>query len=797
MSDERSAGLGEIQGRIGLDGELKAAAGPVSDVALCLSSTGLWLVGQLAGRDDAEPRVCIDILRANALRYESRALGDRLIVDDQALDIPMGKGSAAQQLIAMARARAKGREPLRIEDGLPFFDDISALARAWLVSWLEEGELLLSWLDTGSAVDVASPIAESTAVDQCFALTSERAALVALGPLGDVDVVGLPAEPLMIHRPIGRRDRIECGSVRWLAARANVGAYEALSQVVGLGGAERVVRFASASHRAERGGEGGEERALFLLDEMAERGDPWARLTAAALASRADNAAPAEVADDTLRAVAASEGATRRLVLWAESWPVAEDTLRGLIGRLQALALRRAAGALHEIVWSRSTDTVSDPVACARLDIEHADALAAAERRDEAIGVLEGGLVRLPPPDLLDLVPRGDEVAGAGPITVRAELLERLANLRGQDGTPDPATLLELAQLVPLSSRHMAALARAAGGDLGQRAADVLAALEPGGLSGALESMPDSSLGPAPAPLTPSLILETLRHPTARKRGALGMLQAWLAEIEVPDHSALARYCQRLDKSEVPAAHRAVARAVIALGTKGVEAFVSRGDKSTGVVAHEGSPSFLLIGSDHLDPDSPLFLGPHELGFAIGVEIAHLRFGHTRVTSSDVWHGAFEKSKSAIEVLVGTEIRGTLGRLIDYLEKSSLGAILSTLGRIVSRRSESEQSDSLTRGTENLVAAHRVTELTADRAGLVLAGSMRAALRAMILVRPHYQAEMPIIEAVGLRRAVVRRDPNGDLHYPDLATRVGALLAFYLDGDYARLRDALQGERVA
>jgi hypothetical protein len=86
-------------------------------------------------------------------------------------------------------------------------------------------------------------------------------------------------------------------------------------------------------------------------------------------------------------------------------------------------------------------------------------------------------------------------------------------------------------------------------------------------------------------------------------------------------------------------------------------------------------------------------------------------------------------------------------------------------------------------------------QLSADRAGLVVCGDPRAAIRAMFMVHPAYLSLWPLVGSHGLRTTVTRElrqdDERERKRLEDLAVRVAALLSFYLSDEYALLRAAI------
>lgn len=820
QADRQGAELGDVELTHKLKGKLPLPDGAQAAAQLVLSSTGLWLVAA-----DVEPSpIRIDVLAAQPLRYELGRLGDRLVVGEHELGIPTGKGASVQQAIATARLRGERAGALPREG--VFLDGRSAMHDAWLSGWLADDEQLLAWLETASSVELGSDIGESVTVERCFVLSSQRAALVAVGPLGDVDWLELPVEPLEIHKQLGR-DRIRCGEAEWRSALSNEGDYAQIAPWTGTGRAERMTTVARECWRRGAKQDAEAERARELLRALVAREDPWAAITLSAIRpareateqgegeavpeaegeqaqpSDAETSSVAEVSaeqlDRALRAVLAEADLSERLATWWTDWTISDERAFELVALLRPLegGAERCL-ALHEQLRTKLLDGDKDLARCLELDLGLVDTLVTAGARARAVEVLEGAWERLPPAELLDLVPHPESAAGDSAAVPHVGILEQLAELRGEPDKPHQPSLRELAQLQPLRRERIETLIQAtAEPAVKQRAEQLLSLLSVGGLA------PVEEAEPAQAPeraLTEEQLFEALQHPVARKGGAMGKLQAFLAEAEVPDHSALKSFCERLLPATSQPAHRALADAAVAFGMKAVEAYVSRGDKSVGLRGYEGQPSFLLVGGDHLDGESPSALGPAELRFSIATELAHLRFGHARVTSGEVWAGAFEKGKETVGILLGVmpalkvfKFGGRIASAAEILQHDALGAVVGTASRLVVPTTKKDDSGgrSLDKGTEQLVAAHRVTQLTADRAGLLLAGDVRAAVRAMLFSRPEYQTELELAERRGLAEVVSRRDGKGELLYPDLVARVCALLSFFLSEDFDGLQQAL------
>ena len=407
---------------------------------------------------------------------------------------------------------------------------------------------------------------------------------------------------------------------------------------------------------------------------------------------------------------------------------------------------------------------------------------------------------------------------------------------RGGPDHSDVSALASLARHQPLRLRRQRELVAQAEGRLGDRAKEVLRLLEHGPGTG------PAAAAPVAQPLE-AADLEALRHPVEREGGALGRIQSALAKVVPPDLGEVRSYCQRADSGEHPALQAALADVCLALGQPMVPAWISRGDKRVGVRGYEKPEPFLLVGAAHLDPADPACLTEAELRFALAEEVTHLRLGHSRVTSEEVWAGVWSKGLTAVSTtasllpflkylpvdLIGRErtaravqslVPGSwLGKvygadtatMLDAAIPDNLGKLGEAGANVLGSGSEAATKvgswSSLVRsgsgdapedlGTDaaRLVAAHRVMQITGDRAGLLLAGSLDAAFRAIFKTNSRLARELPVVERAGLAAALARRDAEGRLQFPHLAVRLAALVAFWLSEDFALLQDRLRGDK--
>jgi hypothetical protein len=434
--------------------------------------------------------------------------------------------------------------------------------------------------------------------------------------------------------------------------------------------------------------------------------------------------------------------------------------------------------------------------AAARRDIRLAEHLLECGEMAQAQRLLEARLRSLPSEDLDDLLPPDDAdlTKGAGGKALRIRIRELIAQSRE---TTDLDTLAELAQLQPLMQARVTALADAAEGTLRLRAESVAQLLKPAGLIGdskARENVRRDS------PLSEHELSHFLSHPLAREESPFtSKLQALLASVPTPDHGVLKDYCERLETAGNSAAEGALGDAAVVLGVSRVSAYVSRGSKSIGVRAYEDDLPFVLIGGQHLE-EGPYRMTASELRFALGAELAHLRLGHTPVTSSEVWAGALNKTREGVDFafafipfLKGYKLAGRMSQVLSHVPAPAVRQLLAGVEKMRARLDKSKQlvgdpaEAALSRINEELITAHRVMQLTADRAGLLVSADLQASIRAMLLLRSDHRVLLDRSLKAGLISVLSERNASGEMAHQALAVRIAALFSFYLSSEYARL----------
>jgi hypothetical protein len=820
-----TTGHGTVQRIVALKGTLALSSGAQAGVYLCQTDRGAFL----AAAEGEAGRVVV-LAEAWPLGWDSGIFNDALIVGADRWVVPTGKGAEARLALALGRVAAHNEGPPRPVIGPggdapegPWISTLDPVQEAAVARLLGPGDFVLAWLPTAERTSPPRAAADAEGVVHLL-LTRDRAALVVATELGDVSV-----EPIDGAAGIGSGTPTLTVGDRILALPPKeVDRFAEVVPLLAIGGADRT---REAAWRLARHGVAGGVLADRLLDRLVASEDPLVLLARAARHDRADAATLDRLAAGTPLDAASGE----RLGRWVEEWRPALTIAEGLLERLLARAedpeQARSLIGLHRAVRARRIQGARDVVSATTADVSLAEHLLFAGEREEARAVLEQRLAALPADDLLAVAPPAgaDLCAGEGGPPLHLRVLELLVHARGDDAA-DRSTLAALARHQPLLPTRLTELVEASSGDARHRAQRGVAVL-----------LGDALSKPAPAPqrrIRPiaAALQERLQHPAAREGGALGRVQSALAEVVPPDASLVRSYCERLTERRHPDAWQAIAEAALMLGMPVPQAFISRGERDIGLRSHEKPAPFLLIGGAHLDPDSDHFLPPAELRFAVGAELAHLHFGHSRVSSDDVWSGVWDKTTMALgatatvlpflrflptdllgspravgavrtlvpdrwlraiyEVDDAADLAKRLGADPARIVKASAEAADSASGGLGSLRAAAtrllpaEASADLGVDQERLVVAHRVMQLSADRVGLVLADDLAAALRAIFLTHSRLRPELALTGAAGLSGVLSRKTADGAPLLPHLTVRAAALIAFWLSDDLAMLRDA-------
>jgi len=451
---------------------------------------------------------------------------------------------------------------------------------------------------------------------------------------------------------------------------------------------------------------------------------------------------------------------------------------------------------VREIFLGKNSDSLNTIL----FDISFANHMIKCGLENEAKKVLLNCLKKLPDETIQDLLPPKDsDLTGnfAGQ-TLRVNILEILAGLETQKEAI--AIKCQVARLQPLVNEKIDRLIEVSEPVVASKGREIKKLLLPEGLVSGDVSNPKLKYKPIP----PEQVNNYLTHPASRKNGSFSNFSKWLATAKVPDLTMLKSYTEKLSVQKHPVLNGIIADIRHALNIENLEVYIAQGDKSIGITSFESNPQFLVVGGDHLNIESPNFLNVNELRFAVGVELAHLYFKHARITSSDIWKGAFEKGYFLVDSLLSIfpavgmfskslQAIGKLNQISSFLQKTEkLGKVSSKSKEILKSseklvdiyKSKLSGAKGKDEGNMEFLATSRIMQLTAHRCAFAFTKDLKSAIRAMFLVSKKYYTELPVIEKYGLTEYLQKQNEDGTFRHQELAIRLAGLFSFYLSDEY-------------
>lgn len=685
----------------------------------------------------------------------------------------------------------------------------------WICAFLKSDERLLAWISTSTR----APDGETWK----YLLTSHRSALVSFSSTGFQSIEELPERPLTVTDAIGRDTvKVEGIDLNWRTQINNDHLFREISQLPAMDAIPRITA-ASCLNFMNRSAPGHYNYCLDLLSHLCHiSNDPLLELsrTYVSLCSpkKSNNDGIFENLKDPkplldLGKRLTAQTSAKAFYEWSKQWALDSGEQIALAGWLLTLFpddpdCGRLVSFMLIEARSEYLKKNKEPSRHIIPDIHFADCLTRCERPEDAVDILEKRLSVLPDESLSDLLPPqgSDLTKGEGGQLIKVKIVELLLKAKKAAGQPVVPVLNQLAALQPLVTSRLKDLYDAADDDIRKRLLIPIRLLE-----GSKEQTTDIEVAYSSSsgakPLNARDIEEKIRHPASRKGTVLNKIQAFLASPKKPDHSVLKSYAKRVNPDDYPELISSITDGCLILGMKSVEAFISFGDANVGIRGYEGSPPFILIGSAHLEKNSGYFMTCPELCFTIGMELAHLRFKHERITRQEVWEGAFDKTMSVLEMvpLVGGYLGkiGSLGKVAGHASDvaSRIGDIQGYMSRAQNLASSAQDiykrinpDDDNTQGVsddeQKLIGAFREMQLTADRAALVVCGDLKSAVSAIFKSSHALHTEFHMADRYGLDTFLSRTGEDGQLMFQDLAIRLAALFSFYLSDDYHYLSTA-------
>lgn len=453
---------------------------------------------------------------------------------------------------------------------------------------------------------------------------------------------------------------------------------------------------------------------------------------------------------------------------------------------------------LRKIFLKKNKDLINKTV----FDIKYVQFLIRSGYKRKARKILNELLKHLPDETISDLLPPEnlDLTSDKSGQLLKTTVLDLLAEAKDKEDAQE--LVQKTALLQPLNENRIGKLAAVGNSELKKRADEARNILNGNGLF--VNDNPVCRVDYFPP--DNSLINKYLQHPAVLKKGSFYNLQKWISEIKADDYSSVRKYSEKISSETYNTLFAVLKNAGEVFGFKDIEFYITKGDRNDEIIGYEGNPPFVIIGYDYLNKTSDTYMNLSELQFTVASEISHIFFKHTKLTSKDVWRGLIEKGVFVADAALAViPVAGFLAKTLKNVPKLNLLTKIfqGTANSIAGGKSAYDAALRLTEyygkkgktkkeKQKSLLAASRLMQNTADRAGLLVCGNLASAVRVVLLTEKFDKNPIEEIKTTSLKEFLLKQNNDGTFKYQKTALRIANLFSFYFSEEYALLRKKME-----
>lgn len=422
--------------------------------------------------------------------------------------------------------------------------------------------------------------------------------------------------------------------------------------------------------------------------------------------------------------------------------------------------------------------------------IKHLQYLKETKQYEKAIPFYEFVLENLDDDSILELISdtKTNVLDGEDCHPLRIQLLEDLSEIKASLKLSNNNELLELARLQPLVLDRLTQLAAA--GILTDKTNDILSLFMEDSFANMLASIDANAIKKQ----YDKKELFDLVVPNCFKdaKSFLDSFTNMIAKVNPPDYKEVTTYSEKLSTTNYPEAQQILEELTYQLQLDKLECYIGNGNFSKEVIGIEGNPNFLILGKDHLQKDNDYYFTRNELKFNLALELTHVLFEHTRITSKDVWRGAKSKGMDLAGVLlIALPMVSTLGnfagKFINITKYTKIFSSVDQVTNVVDKgQTALEYGEKITdkftnkKNESELLATSRLMEISADRIGLLLTDDLKSCINVLLKTSDNYATAKEKINTNGLHQYLKQKNEKGAFIHQELIIRIKTLCSFHL-----------------
>lgn len=522
---------------------------------------------------------------------------------------------------------------------------------------------------------------------------------------------------------------------------------------------------------------------------------------------KVDSEKPEKLLEIFTKHAKAHETFGENVVTIVKDWQLSYNEQKKFLTLLQPLQQKITAKhtiAFHDHVYQLFSAKEKKAEVVFEFNLNYAKHLTNAERFYDAIDLYKDIYKKLPDDSITDLLPTNTTniLAGEGGQQLKITILKAILTIQKQLGEDVSETVHKLAELQPLVPARMKALAEFE--KYSQKAKTIQEILRTKDLATS-----ETVISIDYQPLEKKDVLkEVIPSCFQNAKGFFDSLNNFIAALNPPDYESVISFSDRLNSGNHPEIINRITAICHALQLHVLECYIGRGTYATSVIGVEGKPSFLMIGIDFLDSKSIRYLEVNALMFLVTIELAHMYFEHSKITSTDVWRGAADKGFTVVNMLltvlpfagnIGT-IFGNVANVEKYgkiIRRAEQVANVADKGKGIIDISEKfkinpfSKEKSQANDSQNLLITSRLMEIVADKLALLFSDDLKAALKGLLTGTTTFEQDSLIIEKYGVAVFLARTNETGEFVYQELIIRLKSMCAFYLSDAFETLKKQL------
>ncbi len=687
-----------------------------------------------------------------------------------------------------------------------FIDETHLNERLFLQNILKEDETILCKLNISSFKEDAKNTFKD-AENSTFIVTDKDVCIAVFNKKGILLYFESLSQKFSISRRIGK-NAINYGTITWYPKRNNSSRFSDLKDIQDFTENSRIREIARLCYINK---EYISAENLFQILADKEK-NPFNQLSLLFIKSKKNKDSVKEYISEndfgkTIREILNTEDSELKILELFENWEIDYNDKTTFLQFFADIAEseeeKEKILPFYENIREEFKKNNKDLINQTVFDIKYAEFLINSGHKRKASQILKSLLKHLPDETVSNLLPEktlnltGDKSGKLLKITV----LDLMAKAKGNEDSVKE--IQKTAQLQPLNETRLKKLAYTKDDELKEKVTEIINILNNAGLCYTDELNYRTDYSELPV----NIINDILRHPAMLKKGSFYSVQKWLSKVKTDGYSTVKSYSEKITNESNQKLFELLKNIGKIFNINQTEYFVSKGEKSTGVIGYEGGTPFLIIGHEHLNKNSNLYLNMNELQFAATSEFAHIYFKHTKITSQDVWRGVADKGSFLINTLLDVvPAAGIVGKSVKNVHKlNNLTKIIKTSNKLVSNVKNAYdaalkvtdfyrkkiKTSSKTEKEEKLLAASRLMQFTADRAGLVVSGNVKSAVKAIFLTSKYNSDLFDEVKNSSLKELLLKENNDGTFKHQELAIRFANLFSFYISDDYQQIRKIL------